>query len=74
MGRNDPGVEEIAALFDRIKALEAALEPFAARGREGGGGELAAACRKAAELLPGAAADGPQADEYYVEEGRQQDA
>jgi hypothetical protein len=75
MGRRDLSVEEVAALFDRIKALEAALEPFAACGRAGQEGELAAACRTAAALLPQPPLGGPPADDYYfIEEGRQQDA
>jgi hypothetical protein len=70
----ESGVDDIAALFDRIRALEEALEPFAARGRRGTKGDMAEAFRKAAEVLPEPAADGTQADDYFVEEGRQQDA
>jgi hypothetical protein len=74
MGQKDLSGEDISALFDRIRELEAALEPFAARGRAGEAGELEAAFRRAAELLPAPAPVGSQADEYFVEEGRQQDA
>ncbi|CAH2598599.1 conserved protein of unknown function [Rhodovastum atsumiense] len=74
MGRHHLTDEQIDALYERIRVLEAALEPFAAIGREPSLLEMEEAAQKAAELLPRTGRDSSGPDDYFLEQGRQQDA